>query len=86
MPEFISVPAYGEAITEQGIATLELHNWIVSITDAVNNIPPLTGTGSPEGVVVGSVGRWYVDIAAAVGTGIYQKETGDGNTGWILRS
>lgn len=73
-------------VGSDGRPTFEFYNWMQLITDAVNALPPLTGTGSPETVVVSAPGRWYVDTAAAVGAGIYYKETGDGNTGWVLRS
>jgi hypothetical protein len=84
--EPILVPTFGFLITPDGRATEEFHTWMDQMTNAVNDIPPLTGTGTPEGSVVASVGRWYVDTSAAAGTGIYFKETGDGDTGWVLRS
>jgi hypothetical protein len=40
------------------------------------------GTGSPEGVVAAPVGSRYVRTDGGVGTAIYIKETGTGNTGW----
>ena len=86
MADPILVPTFGLSVTPDGRATEEFHTWMDQITNAVNEIRPLTGTGSPEGVETASVGRWYVDTGAAVGTGIYFKETGDGDTGWILRS
>lgn len=86
MPDPILAPAFGEVITPNGVANEQFNTWLADITEAVNNLQPLTGTGTPEGNEVASVGRWYVDTAAAVGTGIYFKETGDGDTGWILRS
>ena len=87
MAEPILVPDLNDTLVDdQGISNLQFHIWMDAITDAVNNIPPLTGTGTPEGSITGSVGRWYVDKGASVGTGIYFKETGDGDTGWIARS
>ena len=41
------------------------------------------GTGSPEGVVASSVGTIYVRTDGGVGTTLYTKESGTGNTGWI---
>ena len=38
-----------------------------------------TGTGSPEGVVTAAIGTWYFSDD---GTGLYQKTTGTGPTGW----
>ena len=82
----ILAPAMGDVIAPNGVASNELFIWMDQITNAVNNIPPVTGTGSPEGVIVADAGRWYVDTSAAVGSGIYFKESGSGDTGWILRS
>lgn len=73
-------------IIEDGKSHPDLQQWMEDVTDLVNSQIPLTGTGSPEGVVVASVGRWYVDTAASVGEGIYFKESGDTDTGWVLRS
>ena len=44
-----------------------------------------TSTGSPEGVVVGSVGDLYSDTTGGAGTTLYVKETGVGNTGWAAK-
>lgn len=85
MTEIIQSPALLKLISSDGLATVEFLTWLDQITDAVSAIPPLTGSGSPEGVVTASVGRWYVDTDSA-GTGIYLKESGDGNTGWQARS
>ena len=43
---------------------------------------PLTGTGSPEGVVTATVGTEYLDTAATNGAVKWIKATGSGNTGW----
>lgn len=86
MPEQVLVPIMGAPITPNGAASIQFHTWLDAVTNAVNNMHPLTGTGTPEGNIVAFVGRWYVDTSAAVGTGIYFKQTGDGDTGWVLRS
>lgn len=86
MPDAIIVPTLGDSLIESSAANIMFHTWMASITEAVNNLQPLTGSGSPEGVQVASTGRWYVDTTAAVGSGVYFKESGDGNTGWVLRS
>lgn len=85
MPEIVQAPTFSDIVDSQGAPTIEFITWLDQVTIAVNNIPPLTGSGSPEGVEVASVGRWYVDTDTT-GTGIYLKEAGDGNTGWQLRS
>lgn len=86
MADPISVPVFGLPILEGEAVTLEFQNWMAQVTDQLNATPPLTGTGTPEGNEIASVGRWYVDTSAAVDTGIYFKETGDGDTGWVKRS
>lgn len=84
MPEEIQAPALTDILLEGGIPTAQFHTWMDQITEAVK--VPLTGSGSPEAVVIASVGRWYVDASAGAGTGIYFKETGEGDTGWVARS
>ncbi len=86
MADPIIAPVFGFPVIEGEVATLEFQNWMAQVTDQLNVTPPATGSGSPEGVIIASIGRWYVDTAAVVGTGIYFKETGDGDTGWVLRS
>lgn len=85
MADELTTPIYGLPITDQGdlgaVATLELQSWMSTVTAAVNNIRPLTGSGSPEGVSVASAGRWYVDIDVNV---IYYKKTGDTDIGWVI--
>jgi hypothetical protein len=73
-------------ITADGKMEAEFARWVTDVTRLLNNLEPLTGSGSPEGVQVASAGRWYVDTAAAAGGGIYFKEAGDGDTGWEQRS
>jgi len=45
----------------------------------------IQGIGSPEGVVVGTVGTLYTDKNGAAGTTLYVKESGSGNTGWSAK-
>jgi len=85
LPSEIQAPSITDFILdENGVSTTAFHTWMAQITDAVS--PPLTGSGSPEGVIIASAGRWYVDTASAAGTGIYFKQSGEGNTGWVARS
>lgn len=54
--------------------------------DPIGNalVPPvLTGTGSPEGAVAGTVGTVYRRTDGGVATTFYVKESGTGNTGWV---
>lgn len=75
----ITAPALGEAIVTNDMANTRFLEWMADITEAVNNVPPLTGTGAPS--VAASVGRWYVDTSA---NAVYYKESGDGSSGWTL--
>jgi hypothetical protein len=44
----------------------------------------IAGTGSPEGVVTRAVGTVYVQTDASPATdGLWYKQTGSGNTGWV---
>jgi hypothetical protein len=78
-------PAFGDIIIEggggSGAATQYFQNWMESITQAVNDLQPLTGTSTPEGSVTASVGRWFVDTSTG---DVYFKATGDGDTGWLI--
>jgi hypothetical protein len=44
-----------------------------------------TGTGSPEGVVIASVGSLFTRTDGGAGTTLYVKESGTGNTGWVAK-
>jgi len=44
-----------------------------------------SGLGSPEGVVTANVGSMYTRTDGGVGTTLYVKETGTGNTGWAAK-
>jgi hypothetical protein len=42
-----------------------------------------SGSGTPNGVVTAVPGSLYVNTAGGVGTSLYVKETGNGDTGWV---
>tara|TARA_R110000803_G_scaffold209398_1_gene278946 strand:+ start:276 stop:527 length:252 start_codon:yes stop_codon:yes gene_type:complete len=77
-------PVLSDIIVENGTPTVPFYLWIQQVTEAVK--APLTGSGTPESNIIATVGRWYVDTSASAGTGIYFKQSGEGNTGWVLRS
>lgn len=66
-----------DTLTTQADATL-------AITQALTN-KILTGNGSPEGVVIASVGTIFLRLNGLPGATLYAKETGSGNTGWRVR-
>lgn len=45
-----------------------------------------SGNGSPEGALAAKEGSIYLNQAGGSGVGIYVKETGSGNTGWVAAS
>lgn len=44
-----------------------------------------SGTGSPETVVTARVGTLYLREDGGIGTTLYVKESGTGNTGWAAK-
>ena len=46
---------------------------------------PLTGAGTPEGVVAAPVGTLFLRTDGGAATTLYVKETGTGNTGWAAK-
>lgn len=48
----------------------------------VDALVPIYGTGMPNGVVAGSVGRIYIDTAVTNGASSWIKKSGTGLTGW----
>jgi len=71
-------------IKEGGVPSERFAAWIEEVTRAVNLNTPITGSGSPEGVITASPTQRYMDTAGGAGTILYIKQTGTGNTGWIL--
>lgn len=51
----------------------------------VNAALPLTGAGSPNGVVTAAVGRLYLRTDGGAGSTLWVKESGSGNTGWVAK-
>lgn len=66
------------------VMTLRMDEFLRAVTLQVNQNIPISGTGSPEGVVTAEPFKIYLDTAAAAGSNLYIKKTGSGNTGWQL--
>ncbi len=49
------------------------------------NVRTKSGAGSPEGVVDAAIGSLYLRTDGGVGTTLYIKESGTGNTGWVAK-
>jgi hypothetical protein len=80
----VDTPKAGDMITKEGIPTEQFHTLLQALEIAVNLNTPLTGTGSPEGVIAANPYQVYLDTAGSTGTIEYRKMTGTGNTGWVL--
>lgn len=69
----------------------EMQNAFKMVVDAIYGLQdrrqngPLTGKGSPEGVVTATVGTLYTRTDGGAGTTLYVKESGTGNTGWVAK-
>lgn len=48
----------------------------------IGNATLRSGTGTPEGAVTGAVGDLFLRTDGALGTTLYTKQSGSGNTGW----
>jgi hypothetical protein len=83
MTHIVDTPRAGDKITEKGIPTTQFQALLESLELAVNLNTPLTGTGSPEGVVTAEPYQLYLDTTGGAGSIAYRKMTGSGNTGWI---
>lgn len=55
-------------------------------TSVMGGVEFWAGTGTPESVVTAPVGSLYFRRDGATTTGVYVKETGSGNTGWITKA
>ena len=57
--------------------------WLDELLRELRSELPLSGSGSPEGVVSAPVGRLYIRTDGGAGMTLYVKESGTGNTGWV---
>lgn len=64
-----------------------LEDWLQRLVDTINNNvgkAELEGSGSPEGVITAEPRALYMDTAGTAGSILYIKQSGTGNTGWVL--
>lgn len=64
------------------VGELRLEN--SKLTFGASDVAMITGTGFPNGVVVAPVGSIYIDKNATNGAIRWVKQTGAGNTGWVV--
>jgi len=57
----------------------------VTITNNKWSVHGLSGTNSPEGVVIAPIGSTYQNTTGGAGTTFYIKESGTGSTGWVAK-
>ena len=69
---------------DNAVMTLRMAEFIEALTLQVNQNIPISGTGSPEGVVTAEPFKQYLDTAAAAGSNLYIKKTGSDENGWQL--
>ena len=58
---------------------------IIRTVNALSDVRVLSGQGSPEGVVEAPVGTLYTRTDGGVGSTLYVKQVGTGNTGWSAK-
>lgn len=68
-----------------GIASVDgMQQWIEAITNLVNLLEILEGSGSPENVVFAAPKKIYYNNTGSAGTLLYVKTTAENlNTGWV---
>lgn len=78
-----AVPATDQRVFNKTSGAIERWNGAAWVTDFGGGAAlTLQGTGSPEGVVVATVGKLYLQTDGANGEVLWRKASGVGNTGW----
>lgn len=77
----------GDVVISAGLGSVNdgqiILNGDVQINGDLNSDYLRYGTGTPEGVVTADVGTLYRRLDGTVGTTLYTKVSGVGNTGWV---
>ena len=58
--------------------------YTLNLTVPAGNV--LSGNGAPNGVVTAPPGTLYVDVTKVLGASVWRKDSGVGNTGWVVVS
>lgn len=61
---------------------MSVWKWLGSVEIGISGQSVIQGSGSPEGVVSAVQGSIFMRSDGGVGTSVYIKESGSGNTGW----
>jgi len=75
---------YSQFTDENGKLTLRAASFLEELATEINLNTPVQGSGSPEGVITAEIGQRYMDTAGTAGSVLYIKQSGSGDTGWIL--
>lgn len=71
-------------VDERLLADPRFQGWVQSVTDMLNLLEPINGSGSPEGVLKKKQKQYYFDT---VGAQLWFKTTNETlNTGWVQLS
>lgn len=69
-------------VKKDGSTESEMEGWMREVSNRLNELEPIEGSGSPEGVVTAAKYKQYFDT---VGEDMYTKTTnGTVNTGWKI--
>ncbi len=71
-------------VNDGNLTTQRGYEFLEELTDLANQNETAQGTGSPEGVLTALPGKQYMDLTGISGMVLYVKQTGSGNTGWVL--
>ncbi|BAU40034.1 putative tail fiber protein [Ralstonia phage RSP15] len=81
-----SANTYAQSAHTDSISARESLNAIPAVLKGGSGVPTWTiGAGSPEGVVTARIGSLYSRTDGGLGTTLYVKEAGFGNTGWTAK-
>ena len=80
----IALDRFTSWLDNNGMPTERAAEWCEAITREVNLNTPIEGSGSPEGVIIANPRQRYMDTSGAAGSISYIKQSGTGDTGWIL--
>ncbi len=71
-------------VDSDGKTVLRSAEFLRELVQQINLNSTLIGTGSPEGVISAEITKKYMDLSGVSGSILYIKQSGSGNTGWIL--
>lgn len=78
-PRWVVEPAGQDLVSQMAALSAQVEAF-ATLVEGFGNV--LTGTGSPEGVVTSAKGGLWLRQDGGIGTTLYVKQTGSGNTGW----